>query len=290
MPPQSKSKPPGKGQGAAGSKPAQPQAPRAWRVNLRAAIVLAAAAIVLVVAVVAVQVAQARRGRPALLIQARTLAASKKDDPLALSYLKEYLASNPRDIEALDLRSEVLARTARSPEQLAEAIRSGEQALRQEPDPKTPRGQVLRRRLVDAYLKIGPMVLASDRKYGLAETIAKELADATGTASDLRLHASTLERLTTPGDQEPYVRAAARLEQARALEPKDVPGSERLARIYFLMKQPAKADAVLEALLKANPTPPSYLAAARFHASVAADAATSGAGPRCRRRAPRLTT
>lgn len=287
MPPQSKTKPQGKGRGdGPGPKSAPAPAPRAWRVNVRAVIVLGVALAAVVAALVTVQVVQARRGRPALLAQARKLVAAKPpEDALALSYLKEYLAINPRDIEALDLRSEVLSRVARSPDQIEEAIRSAEAALRQEsaeaarrnePDVKSPRGRALRRRLVEAYLRVGPMVAPSNRKYGLAETMAKELADSTGAAADLRLHALALERLALAGDPKAFARAAARLEEARALEPGDIAGSERLARIYFLMKQPEKAGAVLEALLKVSPTPASYLAAARFHASVAADAASSG--------------
>ena len=281
MPTQTTTKPQGKGSGSTpGSKTAPAQAPRAWRVNLRAVATLGIALAAAVAAVVAVQVVQGRRGRQILMVQARALVASKKDD-LALSYLKEYLASNPRDVEALDLRSEVLARVARSPEQLGEAIRSGEAALRQESDPKSARSQALRRRLVDAYLRFGPMVSSSERKYGVAEAMAKELADAVGTVADLRLHARALETLAQStaavADRAAYyANTAKRLEQARILEPQDVAGSERLARVYFLMKDPSRADAVLEAMLKANPTAPTYLAAARFHAAVAADAAASG--------------
>lgn len=281
VPPQTKTIPQGKGPGpAGGSKTAPSPASRAWRVNLRAVAALGIALAVVVAAVVIVQVVQARRGRPALLVLARSLIASKKDDNLALSYLKEYLASNPRDVEALDLRSEVLARAAHSPDQLGEAIRSAEMALRLEADPKSARGLALRRRLVDAYLRFGPMVPSTERKYTLAEGMAKELADA-GTVADLRLHAAALEILAQSTSAQAdkaayYAKAAARLEQARALEPKDVAGSERLARIYFSMKDPARADAVLDAMLKANPTASTYLAAARFHAVAAADAAASG--------------
>ncbi len=254
------------------SSSSESKAPRAWRVNSRALLILGSSLVIVTALGIAVWFAQGRRGRPALLIQAKRLAAKQQDD-LALSYLRSYLLDNPKDFDALELRNEVLSRTARSPDQLNEAIVSGEAALRQISPIQTERGQKIRRRLIEAYLTVGPMVTSENRKYSIAETMAADLANITGTAADLRLHARVLERLATPAALE---RTSERLEQSRKLEPKDVSGAESLARLYIRLKKPAQADVVLEDLLKANPSPPAFLAAARFHALLADDAMTSG--------------
>src|SRR6185369_14919869 len=96
----------------------------------------AVAAVVLVGVTWAVQVT---RGQSTLLTQARKLAADpdRKKDDLALSYLKQYLTSQPRDLEALDLRGEILTRSAHSVGQLQEAVKVGETLLRLETDTRT---------------------------------------------------------------------------------------------------------------------------------------------------------
>ena len=166
---------------------------RRWRLNLRALIVLASLLAVASAAILVSWAMQASRGRHALLVQARTLADQKKDD-LALSFLKEYLAGHPRDLEALEP-----PRRAARPRRPAPRISSPRSSATASwcsgstPTPPGPRGQAVRRRLIEAHLAQGPLIPASERKYGTAEELAGELAAQTRTAADLRLHAQTLE-------------------------------------------------------------------------------------------------
>ncbi|MCU1376831.1 MAG: Tetratricopeptide 1 repeat-containing protein [Actinomycetia bacterium] len=276
--------------------------PRAWRINPRALIALAVILVVVGGLAVATWLLQANRGRSTLLAQAKALAAANPPkDELALSYLKEYLASQPRDLEALDLRGEILARSAYTVEQLQEIIRLGDSYLRFEQIDKNKltvsakqkernakRALVVQRRMIDAMIKVAPAVPEESRRLGNAEAIAGDLADTTNSAADLRLHGLALSQLPETKDRNPLKEAAKRYEQARKLEPKDVSGSELLARIYILLKEPAKADAVIADLVQANPTAPAYIAAARFYAAVANDALNSGRSaeaPAARRRA-----
>lgn len=276
MPAQPKSVTPGKkdAKSKSGSSP-KSKSSRVWRVNPRAMLILGSSLVIIAALGVAIWFVQGRNGSPALLAQAKKLVAAKQDD-LALSYLRSYLAANPRDFEALELRNEVLSRTARSPDQLSEAIRSGEAAVRQESSLRSERTQKIYRRLIQAYLDLGPMLPPEERKYAHANDLAAELAAATGTAADLRLYARMLERTATSSNTKPLDLAAEKLEQARKLEPKDVTGSEFLAELYIRLKKPAKADTVFEDLLKVNPDPRAFLAAARFHARLASEAMTSG--------------
>src|SRR5947208_11623 len=73
-------------------------------------------------AIVVAWFVQARPGRSAMLDQARSLVRDKKPD-LALQYLNNYLENNPESAEALDLKSTLLAETARTPDQILEAIK-----------------------------------------------------------------------------------------------------------------------------------------------------------------------
>jgi hypothetical protein len=54
---------------------------------------------------------RARHGTPALLREAKTL-WKQRQAPLALGYLNRYLELNPRDVDAVDLKAEILAETA----------------------------------------------------------------------------------------------------------------------------------------------------------------------------------
>lgn len=260
---------------------------RAWHLNLRGLIYLAVLLVVGAGAIAGSWYLQASRGRTTLLKQAEALAKTKQKDDLALSFLKEFLASDPNEkdrLKALDLRGELLARSARTPDQLAEIVKNGELLLRLDPSVKEVRGQAVRRRLVETYLALGPMLPPTERKYGTAQELARELATQTGSAADVRLHALTLERLGATGDRTNLPKAAARYEEARKLEPGDVAGSDRLARLYqFDLKEPAKADAVIADLLAANSKPsikpPAYLAAAKFYTDRATDAVANGRAP-----------
>ena len=209
-------------------------------------------------------------------------------------------------LEALDLRGEILARSARTSDHLFEIVKNGELLLRLDPDATRPRGQAVRRRLVETYLALGPMLPSSEPQYSSAETLAEELvvdakeidmrreeekkknkapsgtkillkAKPSATAADLRLHAQALERLGIVGDRDRLARAAAQYEEARALDPGDIAGADRLARLYqFNLKSPAKAAGVLDDLLAKAPAAPTFLAAARFYADRATEAVSSG--------------
>lgn len=240
----------------AGNKASSSSTARVWRINVRALIGLAVVLVLGLILGVVAWALQTSGKRSTLLTQAKNLAANKNDD-LALSYLKEYLANNPNDLEALDLRGEILFRSARTPDQLGAIVKNGEQLLRLDPDVTKPRGQAVRRRLTETYLTLGPLLPTRDRKYGTAEGLARELVAQTKTAADLRLHAQTLHRLGTAGDRDKYLLAARRYEEARKLDPGDSGGSDSLARLYqFELKATAKATAVLDDLISAPPSPP----------------------------------
>lgn len=254
--------------------PDQPPAARSWRLNVRSLVTLSVLLALGVAAVASAWMLQQTRGRSALVTQARRLMAGGKDD-LALSFLNQYLDGAPRDLEALDLKGEVLARSARSPEHLDEVIKLSESILRLDPRPRDESGLrrslATRRRLVEAYLARGPLMSRVEASYTSAETLARGLADQTGEAADLRLHAQALERLGALGNSARLAEAAARYEQARAKDPRDVAVGEQAARLYFFrLKDPARARAVLESLTRDGATAPALLAAARVYAEVAA--------------------
>jgi len=272
----------GKGQAP---RPAAAAAPRkTWRVNPRAAIGLALLVVVSAAVAGAAWWNQTAKGRPTLLAEARKLSTQKGKDELALSYLKKYLEIKPGDIEAINLKAEILERSVRSIDQYLEIIRLRESLLRREEKATkdtpatldTPGGQANRRRLVTAYLAVGPSLPTDQQKYKVATDRAAELAAVTKSAEDIRLHAQAMAMMATPANQDPLVAAAARFEEARTLAPGDVVGDEQLALLYLNLKDPAKFDAVLDSLVKTTPTAPAYMAAARCYAAAAADAATSG--------------
>ena len=265
MPPQSKTADPKKA------------ARRSWRVNGRAVAALAAAAAVIAALVAASWAIQGGRGRSGLLAEARKLAAQGKKDDLALSFLRQYLADRPRDLDALDLRGEIGRRSAGSVDHFNEVIKNDEAFLRLDTDLASERNQKVRRRLIGTILAVGPMVGQGDRRYGSAETMARELAAQTKTAQDIRLHGRTLAILGVLGDRPKLADAAKVYEQARAMDPKDVPSAEQLARLYqFEIKDQDAADRTIDGLIKATPEAPAYLAAARFAALRGSEAASRG--------------
>ena len=119
-------------------KPAKPA--RAWRLNLRALVLLIVLVVVGVTGLVAARMIQDARSQPKLLIEARALRDQKRDD-LALSYVRVYLESHPHDLDALELRAEILARSAYGPEQLREVIKATNAVLNNESNPDGPRAR-----------------------------------------------------------------------------------------------------------------------------------------------------
>src|SRR5262245_65836724 len=97
--------------------------------------------------------------RGALLVLANQQAEAHHDDK-ALSYLNEYLRANPQNAEALDLKAELLARSARSAEHLRDAMNLGDQVLRLQPEDDL--SQKVRRRQIELYLRSGQKLQTAD--------------------------------------------------------------------------------------------------------------------------------
>ena len=246
----------------------QGPAARAWRVNLRALIVLGLALAAVVAAVVAVQVVQGRRGRTVLLDPGpRPWPPPGRTTTSRCPTSRNTWPATPATSRPWTCAARSWPASARSPEQLSEAIRSGEAALRLEPDRDVAAGP-------------GPAPppgrrLPEDRPDGPG--LRAQVRPGRGDRQRAGRHHGHGRRPAAPrpgpgaaghaGDPEPVRPRPPRGSSRPApWSPGTSAAAERLARLYFVMKQPAKADAVLEALLKANPTPAAYLAAARFHA------------------------
>jgi predicted Zn-dependent protease len=275
---------PGKSSGKEKGKgqPSRPAAPssaprRAWRINPRALTILGGVLLVVMGVGVTAWFMQVSSGKAALLAEAKKLSAENKDDR-ALAFLKEYLNRRPGDLDALDLRAEILARSARSTDQYQAAIRALETILRVDSNSQSERVQNNRRRLINACLEVAPQVNSIDRKLSVAEFNAQELVKATHSAADMRLYAKTLELIQFLGktDVKQLDQAADLYENARKLDPGNVAADEQLARLYARMKQPQKADAVIESLLKTTPTAPAFLVGARYYSTLAQEALSSG--------------
>src|SRR5688572_7071550 len=80
--------------------------PRTWRLNVRAASVLAAVVVVVVLAIVVVPLIRGGAGRSALLAQAKQMVEKGRPD-LALNYVNGHLEAHPEDVEGLDLKSKL---------------------------------------------------------------------------------------------------------------------------------------------------------------------------------------
>ena len=120
------------------------------------------------------------------------------------------------------------------------------------------------------------MVPAHERRYLTAAGLSKDLLDRMHPpdAPALRLRGRVLERLAVLGDKDAQAGTIEAFRKARELDPKDVAGAEELARVYYgLVKDRAAADAVLDDLLRANPSATAYLAVSRFRGELAKDLA-----------------
>ena len=200
-----------------------------------------------------------------MLVEARKVLKADPPKPeLARKYLDSYLQQAPHDIEALELRSKLLAESARNGAQVAEARDAADVLVRL--DPNGPGRHETRRRLTELYLRMEQYVPQAEVQYRTAEAQARELIaeDAKAgkpDARDHRLLGQALLLAAVQGDSSSMPKAIAEFETAARLEPGDVPGAAKLAYLYSdRLKQPAKAEAVLDALLKANPSPEARLA------------------------------
>jgi Tfp pilus assembly protein PilF len=265
---------------------------------VRAVVGLAAAALV-VVGVVAALGAW-RGGGDQGLREARTLVEQGKR-PLAQRYLEEYLKSHPDDTEALALRARLLAEAATTTGQVLDAAQATDLVLRRDPDGAT--AQELRRRLVALYLRLEGAVPPGEVRYRTAESIARDYleraardkaaADPARTAERAEVHrllGRALEGEYRLGDRDALTRRAAKdprgrsgaieeLEAAAALDPADIDGAERLARLQVEAggKGGEAASArTLDAMLAANRDDPKRAAAAHLARARVLEATAEG--------------
>jgi tetratricopeptide (TPR) repeat protein len=230
---------------------------RAWRLNLRALLILTALVAVGVPAGWAWKVYRDRRDQSALWRQAEDHRRAHRPD-LALKYLDRYLELNARDAEAMDRKAELLAELAQAPEHLLAAAQVCDQVLRLDPD--SPARQRTRRRLLELDLRLeayGPHLV----KYQTAEAVADALIGrGARDAQAYYLRGRIREGLATSGREEILDRAVADYEQAHRLAPGDAAAAERLARLYRArLNRPEQADRILDELVGANPSAPTYL-------------------------------
>src|SRR5262245_58710272 len=103
------------------------------RLNLRAAIILGAGGLALVSSFFAFKAYRQGRSRAVSLREAKARLEAK-DARLALQYLNQYLAMNPRDVDALDLKARVLAESVHNAYQALDAMPIHNQVLGLDPD------------------------------------------------------------------------------------------------------------------------------------------------------------
>ena len=242
--------------------PAEPAAEApARRVNPTALIVLAAIALVALPGFYALQGFQARSKGPAYLQQARARIEAK-DPGLALNYLRRYLDLNPDDEAARQLQAEVLAEVGRDEEGAnQQAIASYNYLLARHTD--DPKGQELRRRLVDLNLRSRNLGVTIRAAEALARDLIRRGAD------DAPAHRQLARALQVLGnssnDTKMLDQAVREYETAESKEPGDVESAERLAFLYRTrFNDPDRATRVLDALLRYNAVSPRKLASTRL--------------------------
>jgi tetratricopeptide (TPR) repeat protein len=219
---------------------------------VRAALGLAVAALVVVGVVAAV--AAWRGGGAQGLREAETLVEKGRRD-LALRYLRDHIERHPDDLEALALRARLLAESAASTDQILDAAQATDAVLRR--DPEGPTAQGLRSRLVALYLRMEGLVPAGEVRYRTAESVAREYLERAakdkaaadparkaeqaevrrllGRALEGEYRLGDREALTRRANKEKNVRSGAieELEGAAALDPANIEGAERLARLQL---------------------------------------------------------
>ncbi len=248
-----------------------------WRVNVRALIILGIILGIGLPTFAVWNLWQNWSGRSVLLHQAEIQMEADPPRPdLALIYLTEYLKTRPNDPVALEKKAKILADSAQLPEHLESAIALNEHALRLAPE--APHSQEIRRRLVELYLRLGMYVGADNVQLQTAESIARDLIERDGkkaNAQSLRLLGEVLELQFALGkDQKVLDEAITFYERAHQADPHDITIAESLAWAYEGQRkppQPSKAAAVLDALLKAEPTAATRLA--RFRHNLRAELA-----------------
>ncbi len=246
---------------AAAARPSPSRKKVKRRLNARAAIVLGALVLVLVAVIFLVSYLPHIGGSKVLLTQAQAVLKSDQPD-LALKFLNTYLEQAPHDLQALEMRSKLLADMAHNGAQVNAAIAAAEFLVRL--NPEGPGRQETRRRLVEMSLRKEQFGEVEDYQTIAArarDLIERDAKAGTSDARDHRLLARALLGLAKVDAAKWLPQAVEQFEKAAKLDPGDVVGATALATLYRdRLKQPAKADAVLDALLKANPKPEARLA------------------------------
>ena len=255
------------GAGQAGAAPEH----RRRRLNVRAALVMGAVAALAIPAYLIVGRVQDTRRGSALRKQAQAYVEAKPPRPdLAVKYLDRYLELNGGDLDAMELRARLLSETARTADDVEAATQAND--LVQRLDREGPRRQEARRRLAELYLRMERYRPPSAVKYRTAEATARDLIAydrkaGRPDARDHRLLGRALLGEEMMAETKALPQALAELEVAARLDPGDVPGAEQLAYLYAdRRKDRARADAVLDALVKANPKVEARLARYRHYA------------------------
>jgi tetratricopeptide (TPR) repeat protein len=225
------------------------------RLNRRALIILGVATLIVVPGLIGLKLVRDRASGATYLREARAQIKEKRTT-LALGYLNRYLELNPDDLDAMELKAQVLSDAAVTDPQAQEALSALTQVLGR--TPKGPRSQDARRRLVKLALRM-------PNRANVAEEQARQLlAEGADDAEAHRLHAQALQFLgVIEKNSDRFEEARKEYEAAEAKEPGDVVGAEQLAYLYReRLEDPKKASEVLDRLVERTANDPKKKAAA----------------------------
>jgi tetratricopeptide (TPR) repeat protein len=242
------------------------QAPKLY-LNIRALIALLAVILTVALGIgLSARSQQRRMSREALATAEKLLKAGEPD--LATRHLSEHLSASPNDTAALELKSQIMAGTAQTLDQLVAASKVHDQLLTLAPEAGF--SQDARRRLVELDVRFGDKLKAtplhtSDQqtnetvaqftRYRAAEVVARELIrrGARDPGAYL-LRAKALDGMAVPGDRDAQNEAVREYQNVLAMEPGNISAADRLARLYQeRLNDPARAEQVLADLIKAVP-------------------------------------
>ncbi len=250
---------------AKASKPAGPPQEITYRrVNWKALLILGVGFLVVVGLVVAVKINSDRFTRRSALTQAQASEAAGDVD-LALRQLEGFITTWPDDVDGLKLQSRLLAQSAQNIPQIQSAAAVNDRLLRMQPD--SPESQDVRRRLIQLYVRLSDALRqnaeiikdrgseANELRYRTAASIARQLIDKGAKDGEAhRLHALALEGLVVKNDAQSLDQAISEFQKALEIDPHDTVAAEHLARLQQRdKKDPAAAEATMDALLNADP-------------------------------------
>ena len=222
----------------------------------------------MLIAVAVVSLRESRLSSIRAQVIAEALEAEKSGDvDQSIRNLSRFLDTSPDDLPALEVLARIMAKSPRSVDEAMAAAGVNDQLLRM--DPEGAGRQETRRRLVELYVYCGdahrassiyrlmPSVATHDLKYRAAQLIARDLIKRAGEKAgpgDHRLLAMALEGVAVPGDRDSLEKSIDEYEKALKGDPADIESAERLARLLQeRMNDPARAERVLDALIRAAP-------------------------------------